>query len=59
MLSHCDLKIYYEMIFLLAQHHQYSIEDLENLIPYERDIYYAMLIQHLKRLHESKKNKNG
>jgi len=32
----------------MAQHHNYSIEELENLIPFERDIYVDMLLQFLK-----------
>ncbi len=30
------------------QHHKYSISDLENMIPWEREIYVDMLINHLK-----------
>jgi hypothetical protein len=30
------------------QHHKYSITELESLIPYERDIYVAMLLDHLE-----------
>lgn len=40
------------------QYHKYSLADIENMIPFEREIYVAMLIQYLeeerKRL-ESKK----
>lgn len=32
----------------MAQHHNYSIEEIENLIPFERDIYVDMLLQYLK-----------
>jgi len=32
----------------MAQHHNYSIEEIENLIPFERDIYVEMLLQYLK-----------
>lgn len=32
----------------MAQHHGYSISDIENLIVYEFDIYVAMLEQYLK-----------
>ena len=28
----------------MAQHHKYSIAELENLLPYERDLYVDMLI---------------
>ena len=30
------------------QHHKYSLTELENMIPFEREIYLQMLIQHLK-----------
>ncbi len=30
------------------QHHHYSLSDLENMIPWEREIYVDMLIQHIK-----------
>jgi len=44
MLCHTSLGNYYKTNFSLAQHHKYSIADIENLIPYERDLYVAMLI---------------
>jgi hypothetical protein len=43
------------MVFALAQHHKYSISDIENLMPYERDVYFAMLINYIKE----QKEKNG
>jgi len=30
------------------QHHNYSLSDLENMIPWEREIYVQMLIDHIK-----------
>jgi hypothetical protein len=30
------------------QHHKYSLTELENMIPWERDIYVAMLIQYIE-----------
>jgi len=48
LLSHNTLANYYEVIFALVQHHKYSITEVENLIPYEREIYVAMLSAHLK-----------
>jgi hypothetical protein len=57
-LSHTSLTNYYSMIFALAQHHKYSITEVENLIPYERDIYVDMLMGYLedqKREIESRK----
>lgn len=30
------------------QYHKYSLEELENMIPFEREIYVSMLVQHLE-----------
>ena len=30
------------------QHHNYSLSDLENMIPWEREIYVDMLVEHIK-----------
>lgn len=57
MLSHTNLLIYYQKHFGLIQHHKYSISDLDNLIPYERDLYHDMLLEFLKKLEEKNKNK--
>ena len=47
-LSHVTLSSYYEMNFALMQHHKYSLTELENMIPWERDIYVELLRQHLE-----------
>jgi hypothetical protein len=38
----------------LVQHHKYSISEVEALIPFERDIYVQMLLDHLKQVEEAK-----
>ena len=30
------------------QHHKYSLTELDNMIPWEREIYIKLLMQHLK-----------
>ena len=37
------------------QYHNYKLEDLENMIPFEREVYVAMLVQYLEE--EKQKNK--
>lgn len=32
----------------MVQHHKYSLTELENLYPYERDVYVDMLKEYLK-----------
>jgi len=41
------------------QHHKYSLEELENMIPWERDIYVAMLIQYIELENEKIKQRNA
>lgn len=48
----------YHTNFSLIQHHKYSLTELENMIPFERDIYVQMLIRYLKDL-EEKRTHNG
>jgi len=30
------------------QHHKYSLTELENMLPWEREIYVTLLLQHLE-----------
>ena len=45
------------------QHHKYSLSEIENMIPWERDIYVDMLITWIKEENEKQKqreaNRNG
>ena len=50
MLSHTSLGIYYKTLFSLAQHHKYSIADIENILPYERDLYVEMFVEYMEEL---------
>jgi hypothetical protein len=34
------------------QHHKYSLTELENMIPWERDIYITMLVQYIDEENE-------
>jgi len=49
-LSHNNLETYYRTVFILAQHHKYSITEIENLIVYERDLYVDLLANYLESL---------
>lgn len=47
-LSHNTLKNYYEVNFALMHFHKYSLSEIENLMPWERELYVAMIIAHNK-----------
>lgn len=44
-------------MFGLVQHHKYSMSELENMFPFERDIYVEMLIDYLKEQEKRSKRK--
>jgi hypothetical protein len=43
-----DLENYYRLNFSLIQYHKYSLWEIENMIPWERDVYVTLLQQHLE-----------
>lgn len=43
------MEAYYKTVFSLVQFHNYSIADIENLIPFEREVYVTMLASHLEK----------
>ena len=44
-----DLESYYRINFALMQYHKYSLTELENMMPWERDIYNALLQEHVEK----------
>lgn len=47
-MSHMDLEAYFRINFAMMQFHKYSLTELENMIPWERDIYVGLLQQHIE-----------
>ena len=47
-MSHIDLESYFKLNFALMQHHKYSLTEIENMMPWERDIYVALLNQYIE-----------
>ena len=41
------------------QHHNYSLSDLENMMPWEREIYVDMLINYIKEENEKQKQREA
>ena len=40
------------------QHHNYSLSDLDNMIPWEREIYVDMLLEHIKEEKQKQEEQN-
>ena len=32
----------------MMQHHKYSLTELDEMLPWEREIYVSMLVEHIK-----------
>ena len=47
-MAHEDLESYYKVNFALVQQHKYSLTELENMIPWEREIYLSLLKQYIE-----------
>ena len=45
--------------FSLMQHHKYSLTELEGMMPWERDVYVAMLTQYIEEENEKIKQRNN
>ena len=47
-MAHEDLESYFKTNFALMQHHKYSFTELENMIPWEREVYLNLLQQYIE-----------
>ena len=51
------MEMYYKTNFGLMQHHKYSLEDIENMMPWEREVYVTLLTQYIEEENERRKKK--
>jgi hypothetical protein len=47
-----NLATYYQTNFSLMQHHKYDLETLENMMPFERELYIMLLSQHIEDINQ-------
>mgnify|MGYP006120567199 FL=1 len=43
----------------MMQHHKYSLTELEDMLPWEREIYINLLLQHIDEENERIKKENA
>ena len=58
-MAHTNLESYYKVNFALVQHHKYSLTDIENMIPWEREVYITLLKQHIEEEKLKQQQNNG
>ena len=57
---HMDLESYFRLNFSLMQYHKYSLTEIENMMPWERDVYVELLKQHIEEEElKQKQQSNG
>jgi len=56
---HMSLENYFRLNFALMQYHKYSLTEIENMMPWERDIYVGLLQQHLEEEELKQKQKQS
>tara|TARA_B100000965_G_scaffold374412_1_gene365680 strand:- start:280 stop:462 length:183 start_codon:yes stop_codon:yes gene_type:complete len=49
MLYHSSVDSFYEINFALMHYHKWSLSEIENMIPFERDIYMKYLLNALEK----------
>jgi hypothetical protein len=51
---------HFETNFTLMQNHNYSLSDLENMMPWEREVYVALLVNYMKEKEQQmRETQNG
>jgi len=58
-MAHADLESYFRVNFALMQHHKYSLTELENMIPWEKEVYLAFLQQYIEEENLKAQQMNG
>lgn len=59
MLGHTDLFAYYQTNFLLMHKFNFRLSEIEDMLPYERDVYISLLENYLeekKKREDQQKN---
>ena len=58
-MAHEDLESYFKTNFALMQHHKYSLTELENMIPWEREVNLTLLQQFIEEENLKAQQENG
>ncbi len=58
-MAHTNLELYFKTNFALMQHHKYSLTELENMIPWEREVYIGLLQNYIEEENLKAQQKNG
>ena len=58
-MAHTNLESYFRVNFALMQHHKYSLTDIENMMPWEKEVYVTLLTQYIEEENLKQQKNNG
>ena len=51
-MAHISVKMYYELNWNMMFHDHFSLTEIENMMPWEREIYTGLTMKYLEEEHE-------
>ena len=54
-----DLEAYFRLNFALIQYHKYSLTEIENMMPWEREIYLTLLQEYIEEQKLKQQQREG
>ena len=58
-MAHTSLESYYKVNFALMQQHKYSLTELDNMMPWEREVYVTLLQQYIEEENLKQQQQSG
>jgi len=58
-MAHISVQMYYELNWNMMFHHHFSLTEIENMLPWEREIYIALITSYLEEENERIKQRNA
>tara|TARA_R100001230_G_C5599367_1_gene113660 strand:- start:301 stop:489 length:189 start_codon:yes stop_codon:yes gene_type:complete len=62
-MAHITVKLYYELNWNMMFHHNFSLTEIENMMPWEREIYVGLTMNYLneekERMEQEQRKSHG
>ena len=62
-MAHISVKLYYELNWNMMFHHNFSLTEIENMMPWEREIYVGLTMNYIEeeneRVEQEQRKLNG
>ena len=53
-----DIVNYYQTIFVMKKHHSFLVTEIENMYPFERNVYYDMIRNEIEKSQQKQQQSN-